>query len=207
VAALALLSRLEAEACLVGPWLVGSILAFVLAAASGQTARQGTHDHAGDDQLDAATWCSHLIPDGSVYALPTTAGSCSAGAVRRCSRQGGGHPSVPAEVIATVLVLQALEGLSDREAISASPSAGFVHHVGFVPAAGAASTRTVRKSATSKKAAKLLIPSTASTGLAPESSLATSSRCMLVCSPRTCAADGGSNQDSNGSLAVSTGDA
>jgi hypothetical protein len=35
------------------------------------------------------------------------------------ARQGGGHPSVPAEVIATVMVLQALEGLSDREAISA----------------------------------------------------------------------------------------
>lgn len=32
---------------------------------------------------------------------------------------GGGHPWVPAEVIATVMVLQALEGLSDREAISA----------------------------------------------------------------------------------------
>ena len=31
----------------------------------------------------------------------------------------GGHPSVPAEVVATVMVLQALEGLSDREAISA----------------------------------------------------------------------------------------
>jgi len=35
------------------------------------------------------------------------------------TRQGGGHPSVPAEVIATVMVLQALEGLSDREAVSA----------------------------------------------------------------------------------------
>jgi hypothetical protein len=35
------------------------------------------------------------------------------------ARQGGGHPSVPAEVVATVLVLQALEGLSDREASSA----------------------------------------------------------------------------------------
>jgi Transposase domain (DUF772) len=35
------------------------------------------------------------------------------------ARQGGGRPSVPAEVIATVMVLQALEGLSDREAISA----------------------------------------------------------------------------------------
>ena len=35
------------------------------------------------------------------------------------ARQGGGHPSVPAEVVATVLVLQALEGRSDGEAISA----------------------------------------------------------------------------------------
>jgi Transposase domain (DUF772) len=34
-------------------------------------------------------------------------------------RQGGGHPSVPAEVVATVMVLQAPEGLSDRDAISA----------------------------------------------------------------------------------------
>jgi hypothetical protein len=35
------------------------------------------------------------------------------------TRRGGGHPSVPAEVVATVMVLQALEGLSDREAVSA----------------------------------------------------------------------------------------
>jgi hypothetical protein len=35
------------------------------------------------------------------------------------THQGGGHPSVPAEVIATVMVLQALAGLSDREAVSA----------------------------------------------------------------------------------------
>jgi hypothetical protein len=35
------------------------------------------------------------------------------------ARQGGGHLSVPAEVVATVMVLQALEGLSDREAASA----------------------------------------------------------------------------------------
>src|SRR6266487_837711 len=74
-----------------------------------------------DDQLDAAIWCRHLVPDGSVYAF--LAGhrhelfppELFADVVR----QGGGHPSVPAEVIATVMVLQALEGLSDREAISA----------------------------------------------------------------------------------------
>ena len=35
------------------------------------------------------------------------------------TRQGRGHPSVPAEVVASVMVLQALEGLSDREAVSA----------------------------------------------------------------------------------------
>jgi IS5 family transposase len=33
--------------------------------------------------------------------------------------QGRSHPSVPTQVVATVMVLQALEGLSDREAISA----------------------------------------------------------------------------------------
>jgi hypothetical protein len=25
--------------------------------------------HASDDQQDAATWCRHLVPDGSVYAF------------------------------------------------------------------------------------------------------------------------------------------
>ena len=77
--------------------------------------------HASDEQLDAATWCRHLVPDGSVYAFladhryqlfpPELFADLT--------RQGGGHPSVPAEVVATVMVLQALEGLSDREAASA----------------------------------------------------------------------------------------
>jgi Transposase DDE domain/Transposase domain (DUF772) len=77
--------------------------------------------HPSDDQLDAATWCGHLIPAGSVYAFLAEhrhelfPPELFADLVR----QGGGHPSVPAEVIATVMVLQALEGLSDREAISA----------------------------------------------------------------------------------------
>jgi Transposase DDE domain/Transposase domain (DUF772) len=77
--------------------------------------------HASDGQMDAATWCRHLVPDGSVCAFladqrqelfpPTLFADLT--------RQGGGHPSVPAEVVATVMVLQAMEGLSDREAISA----------------------------------------------------------------------------------------
>jgi Transposase DDE domain/Transposase domain (DUF772) len=74
-----------------------------------------------DDQLDAAIWCRHLIPDSSVYAFladhrhklfpPTLFADLVV--------QGRSHPSVPTEVVATVMVLQALEGLSDREAISA----------------------------------------------------------------------------------------
>jgi hypothetical protein len=77
--------------------------------------------HPSDDQLDAATWCRHLVPKGSAYAFLADhrhelfPPELFADLVR----QGGGHPSVPAEVVATVMVLQALEGLSDREASSA----------------------------------------------------------------------------------------
>jgi hypothetical protein len=77
--------------------------------------------HPSDEQLDAATWCRHLIPDGSVYAFladhrhqlfpPELFADLVV--------QGRSHPPVPAQLVATVMVLQALEGLSDREAISA----------------------------------------------------------------------------------------
>src|SRR5215204_1512488 len=77
--------------------------------------------HASDDELDAATWCRHLVPDGSVYAFLADHRQVlfPPELFADVVRHGGGHPSVPAEVIATVMVLQALEGLSDREAISA----------------------------------------------------------------------------------------
>jgi Transposase DDE domain/Transposase domain (DUF772) len=77
--------------------------------------------HPSDDQLDAATWCRHLVPDGSVYAFLADHRQelFPVELFADLVRQGGGHPSVPAEVIATVMVLQALEGLSDREAASA----------------------------------------------------------------------------------------
>src|SRR5215204_7736376 len=77
--------------------------------------------HASDAQMDAASWCRHLVPDGSMYAFLADhrhqlfPPELFADVVR----QGGGHPSVPAEVIGSVMVLQALEGLSDREASSA----------------------------------------------------------------------------------------
>jgi Transposase domain (DUF772) len=77
--------------------------------------------HSSDDQLDAATWCRHLIPDGSVDAFLADhrhqlfPGELFADLVVH----GRGRPSVPTQVVATVMVLQALEGLSDREAVSA----------------------------------------------------------------------------------------
>jgi Transposase DDE domain/Transposase domain (DUF772) len=81
----------------------------------------GPQRHASDDQLDAATWCRHLIPEGSVYAFLADHRHqlFPPELFADVTRQGGGHPSVPAEVVATVMVLQVLEGLSDREAASA----------------------------------------------------------------------------------------
>jgi hypothetical protein len=77
--------------------------------------------HASDDEMDAATWCRHLVPDGSVYAFLADHRQelFPPELFADLTHQGGGHPSVPAEVVATVMALQALEGLSDREAISA----------------------------------------------------------------------------------------
>ena len=79
---------------------------------------QGTSDPTRVELLDAAALCRHLVADGSVHAFLAD------------HRQqlfpdqlfadlfpsGRGRPSVPADVVATVMVLQALEGLSDREA-------------------------------------------------------------------------------------------
>ncbi len=71
--------------------------------------------------LDAAALCGHLLGEGSVHALLAEH--------RRALfpddmfadlfASGRGRPSVPADQIATVMVLQALEGKSDREACRA----------------------------------------------------------------------------------------
>jgi IS5 family transposase len=78
---------------------------------------QGTSDP-NTELLDAAALCGHLVHEGSVHAFLS--------AHRRrlfpdelfgdLFPSGRGRPSVPADVIATVMVLQALEGLSDRDA-------------------------------------------------------------------------------------------
>lgn len=71
--------------------------------------------------LDARALVGHLVPAGTVYAFladhrhrvfPDELFADLFGS-------GRGRPSVPAEVTATVMVLQALEGLSDRDAIAA----------------------------------------------------------------------------------------
>ena len=81
---------------------------------------QGTSDP-NRELLDAGALVGHLVPAGSVYAF----------LAERRQRlfpdevfadlfpSGRGRPSVPAEVIAAVMVLQSLEGLSDREAAQA----------------------------------------------------------------------------------------
>ena len=69
--------------------------------------------------MDAAAFVSHLVPEGSVYA-------CLAEHRHRLFPDdmfadlfpsGRGRPSQPADLVATVLVLQSLEGLSDRDAL------------------------------------------------------------------------------------------
>jgi IS5 family transposase len=71
--------------------------------------------------LDAGDLVGHLVPEGSVYSF-------LAEHRRRLFPDdmftdlfpsSRGRPSVPGEVVATVMVLQSLEGLSDRDAVDA----------------------------------------------------------------------------------------
>jgi hypothetical protein len=81
----------------------------------------GLRGSSGPDRelLDAAALCGHLLGEGSVHAflaehrhrLFPDEMFADLFPTRR------GRPSVPAEVVAMVLVLQALEGHSDRDAI------------------------------------------------------------------------------------------
>ena len=81
---------------------------------------QGSSDP-NRELLDAQALVGHLVPAGSVYAF-------LAEHRRRVFPDelfadlfpsGRGRPSVPADVIATTMLLQSLEGLSDRDAIAA----------------------------------------------------------------------------------------
>jgi IS5 family transposase len=77
-----------------------------------------------DDQrelLDVESLAGHLLKPGSVFAfLATHRGRLFPPELfTDLFPSGRGRPSVPPEVVATVLVLQALHGLSDREAVEA----------------------------------------------------------------------------------------
>jgi len=86
-----------------------------------ETSGMQGHSEPNRELLDAAALCRQLVPEGTVEAFLAD------------HRQdlfpdelfadlfpsGRGRPSVPADVIATVMVLQALEGLSDRDAARA----------------------------------------------------------------------------------------
>ncbi len=69
--------------------------------------------------LDAAALCRHLLGEGSVHAFLAEhrAALFPDELFADLFPTGRGRPSVPADVVATVMVLQALEGLSDRQAV------------------------------------------------------------------------------------------
>jgi IS5 family transposase len=71
--------------------------------------------------LDAAALCRELVPEGSVEAFLADHRSelFPDEDFEDLFPSGRGRPSVPGDVIAVVMVLQALEGLSDRDAARA----------------------------------------------------------------------------------------
>jgi Transposase DDE domain/Transposase domain (DUF772) len=71
------------------------------------------------EMLDAAAFCRHLVERGSVaeFLADHRQRLFPDALFEDLFPSGRGRPSVPADVIATVMVLQALEGLSDRDAI------------------------------------------------------------------------------------------
>ena len=71
--------------------------------------------------LDAAAFVSHLVPADSVYAFLAEHRHqlFPDDAFADLFPSGRGRPSQPADVIASVLVLQSLEGLSVRDATQA----------------------------------------------------------------------------------------
>jgi IS5 family transposase len=71
--------------------------------------------------LDAAALCRQLVPEGSVYAFLADHRFelFPADAFADLFPSGRGRPSVPADVIASAMILKELEGLSDRQAAEA----------------------------------------------------------------------------------------
>jgi len=81
---------------------------------------QGKSD-SNAELLDAAALCRHLVAEDSMHAFLADHRRTlfPDSMFADLFPSGRGRPSVPADVIATVMVLQALEGLSDRDAAGA----------------------------------------------------------------------------------------
>src|SRR2546428_930239 len=79
------------------------------------------HSEPNREFLDAAALCRQLVPEGTVEAFLADHRQelFPEEMFADLFPSGRGRPSVPADVIATVMVLQALEGLSDRDAARA----------------------------------------------------------------------------------------
>jgi IS5 family transposase len=79
------------------------------------------HSESNPELLDAVALCRQLVPEGSVEGfLADHRHELFPDAMfEDLFPSGRGRPSIPADVVATVMVLQALEGLSDRDAARA----------------------------------------------------------------------------------------
>src|SRR3954452_11766622 len=73
------------------------------------------------DLLDVESVAGHLLPGGSVFAFLAEHRQrlFPASMFEDLFRSGRGRPSLPPDVVAAVLVLQALHGLSDRQTAEA----------------------------------------------------------------------------------------
>lgn len=71
--------------------------------------------------LDAAAWCRHLVAEGSVHAFLADHRHelFPDGLFAELFPSDLGRPSIPGEVICSAMLLQELEGLSDRQAADA----------------------------------------------------------------------------------------
>ena len=83
------------------------------------------HSEPNRELLDAAALCRQLVPEGTVEAFLADHrhGLFPDELFEDLCPSGRGRPSVPADVMASVMVLQALEGLSDGSG-AASGSTG-----------------------------------------------------------------------------------
>jgi IS5 family transposase len=79
------------------------------------------HSESNPELLDAAALCRQLVPQGSVegFLADHRHELFPDEMFEDLFPSGRGRPSIPADVVASVMVLQALEGLSDRDAARA----------------------------------------------------------------------------------------